>query len=157
MKSSWLTIATFFNIGHLPIAPGSYASLITAAVLFVAAKLLAPISPLWLPLATLPVFFIGVYAASKAEKLLGSKDPQPIVIDEVAGQMVALWWAPTTLIAYAVAFFLFRVFDIFKPFPINWLDRNIRGGWGIMLDDILAGLYTAGVLQLLLLLYQHLR
>ena len=156
MKSPWLTISTFFNTGYLPLAPGSWASLITAAIVFAASKLFHPVSFLWLPLATLPIIIIGIYASSRAEKLLGSKDPQPIVIDEVAGQMVSLWWLPVTIPVYLIAFVLFRLFDIFKPFPINRVDRSVRGGWGVMFDDILAGLFSAGTIHLLLFLYRRL-
>ncbi|MDY0296288.1 MAG: phosphatidylglycerophosphatase A [Acidobacteriota bacterium] len=156
MKSFWLIISTFFNVGYLPLAPGSWASLLTAAVLFLASRWLQTTSFLWLMLATLPVFIIGVYASHRAEKLLGSKDPQPIVIDEVAGQMVALWWTPVTIPAYLAAFLLFRILDIFKPFPINRIDRGVRGGWGIMLDDVLAGLYVVGIMQLFYRIFPHL-
>ena len=149
MKSIWMAIATFCKTGYLPIAPGSWASLITAAVLFPAAIVFKPSSRLWLPLATLPIIIIGVIAADRAEKLMGSKDPRPIVIDEVAGQMVTLWWAPISLPVYLAGFILFRIFDIFKPFPVNLVDRKVAGGWGIMLDDVLAGIYAAGVLQLI--------
>ncbi|HDP94481.1 MAG TPA: phosphatidylglycerophosphatase A [Candidatus Aminicenantes bacterium] len=155
MKSPWLTISTFFNIGYLPLAPGSWASLIAAAILFAAAKLLNPASFLWLPLATLPIIIVGVYASSRAEKLLDSKDPQPIVIDEVAGQMVSLWWLPVNIPVYLAAFLLFRLFDILKPFPINRVDRSVRGGWGVMFDDILAGLFTAGIIHLLLFIFHQ--
>jgi phosphatidylglycerophosphatase A len=76
------------------------------------------------------------------------RDPGLIVIDEVAGQLLALAFAPQTLPGYALAFLLFRVADILKPFPADWLDANVHGGLGVMLDDLVAGLYAGIALWL---------
>jgi phosphatidylglycerophosphatase A len=93
------------------------------------------------------IFIIGLPAAGAAEKHFDKKDPRKCVIDEVAGQMVSLLFIPYNVYLYAAAFLLFRFFDILKPFPVKRAER-IPGGLGIMLDDILAGLYALAVLQL---------
>ncbi len=149
MKSLWYLIATFFHVGHLPIAPGSWASLITTGVLYLVGITLNP-HPLWLILSTIPIFLIGIPASTHTEARLGNKDPRPVVIDEVLGQMISLWWVPVAPPAFLASFILFRIFDITKPFPANWADRNMPGGLGIMVDDLFAGLYALGGVHLLI-------
>lgn len=147
MKQLWKQLATFFHIGFVPIAPGTAASFVTAATVYLI-HLISPIQTLHLIIATGIVFLIGIPAASESEKIFQKKDPQPCVIDEVAGQMVGLWFIPHSLLLYIISFFLFRFFDILKPPPVRQAEK-IRGGFGIMLDDILAGLYTLGLLHLI--------
>ena len=90
----------------------------------------------------------GAWAASGAEQALGLKDPGPVVIDEVMGQLVTLLLAPATATAMFAAFFLFRLYDVIKPWPAGRLEE-IKGGWGIMLDDLMAGIYAWATLQVL--------
>ena len=92
---------------------------------------------------------IGCWAAAKAVAPGTAKDPGWIVIDEVAGQWLALLPAPLDPLFYALGFLLFRIFDIWKPWPIRWADRNMHGGLGIMLDDLLAAVYAALALSAL--------
>ena len=139
-----MVIATVFGIGYMPKCPGTAASLATAAVIFVlpevdmAARLMTIV---WL-------FGMGLGAIIHAEKRLGVHDSPVIVIDEVCGMAIALLLVPKTLVWYGAAFALFRFFDIVKPSPIRDLERRITGAFGIMLDDVLAGLASMGIVLL---------
>jgi phosphatidylglycerophosphatase A len=93
---------------------------------------------------------VGCWAAAKIAKESAAEDPGTIVIDEVAGQWVALLPASPDPLSYALGFLLFRIFDIWKPWPVRWSDRHVGGGLGIMLDDLLAAVYAALVLLVLL-------
>jgi phosphatidylglycerophosphatase A len=93
------------------------------------------------------LFGLGVAAASRIERAAGRKDPSIVVIDEVVGMLVALWALPFQAGEALAAFLCFRLFDIVKPYPIRRLERQ-PGGWGIMLDDVLAGLYANAVIRL---------
>lgn len=145
MKKFWLQIATFFGAGYLPIAPGTWASAFTAVFVYVSPLSTGPF--LLLAGVTAAVFAIGVPAAKASEAHFARKDPRPCVIDEVAGQLVGLWLLPRQPTLYIAAFFLFRLFDIVKPFPAN-RSESLPHGFGIMTDDVLAGGYTLAVLWL---------
>lgn len=145
MKQLWLTIATFFYTGKIPIAPGTFGSLAAMLIVyFVRPYWSAPI-PVQM-LIILVVFFVGIPAATAIEKASGKKDPGSCVIDEVAGQMLTLLMAPHSIAVYIAGFFIFRFFDIVKPYPIRELEK-IPQGLGIMVDDIGAGLYSLILLQ----------
>jgi phosphatidylglycerophosphatase A len=96
----------------------------------------------YMVITALTIFFVGWWASAVYIARKGRDDPQEIVVDEVAGQMLALAAAPRTLVGYAIAFALFRLFDIAKPFPANWCDRRLAGGLGVMADDMVAGVYS---------------
>lgn len=151
MKPILLFIATFFNIGRLPLAPGTWASLVTTVLVY----FIKPYwqAPIYLQIAAIVIVFVlGIPAASAAERHFKRKDPRPCVIDEVAGQMVSLLLIPHSISFYIAGFLLFRLFDIVKPFPVRNTEK-IPGGFGIMLDDIVAALYALGVLHLYLYLF----
>jgi phosphatidylglycerophosphatase A len=150
MNKIWLLIATFFNVGKFPLAPGTLASLITTIIFYLVNLFLKP-SIYVQAAAIVLLFIIGLPAASAAEKHYRKKDPGACVIDEVAAQMLALLFIRQSVILYIGGFFLFRFFDIVKPFPVKQADR-MRGGFGIMFDDIVAALYALGVLHLIILL-----
>jgi phosphatidylglycerophosphatase A len=95
------------------------------------------------------VFFVGWWASERIVRADGLEDPSWVVIDEVAGQWLTLLVTPPSLLDYAIGFALFRLFDIWKPWPVSWADRHVKGGLGIMLDDVLAGLMGLVVLTLL--------
>ncbi|MHB8055761.1 MAG: phosphatidylglycerophosphatase A family protein [Candidatus Aminicenantales bacterium] len=135
--------ATFFGAGFFPIAPGTFASMEAALVYRFAGWKLAPLP---YQLVLLGLFLAGVAAAEIQARVMGQKDPRPVVIDEVVGQGIALFLAPAGWGWIAGGFFLFRLFDVFKPGPIRLLER-LPGGWGIMADDVLAGVFSALVLQ----------
>lgn len=109
--------------------------------------------PVLLLAAAIICFGVGWWASSVYVRRTGTEDPGEVVIDEVAGQWITLLAAPLDPLSYAMAFFLFRAFDIWKPWPVGWADRRIGGGLGIMLDDILAGAYCLG----LMILFNHMR
>lgn len=142
-RPAWL-IATWFGVGLAPVAPGTAGSL---AALPIAWGLMTVAGALGLALATALVFGLGVWAAGAYSAALGDADPRTVVVDEVAGQWLAVLPAAAlsspVLWHYALAFVLFRAADIGKPWPVGWIDRNLGGGMGIMLDDVAAGLYAA--------------
>ncbi len=135
-------IASVFGIGYFPFASGTVASL---AAMPVAALILLHGSGIALAAASLIAFAIGVWACGDHVRATGREDPSECVIDEVAGQWLACAFAPVSLPGLALAFFLFRLFDIWKPWPVGWADRELPGGLGVMADDMIAGL-MAGVL-----------
>jgi phosphatidylglycerophosphatase A len=142
-----VVLATWFGAGLLPAAPGTWGS-------FAALPCAWAIRSLWgapgLAVAAAILFFAGWWAAAVVARQSGLSDPGTIVIDEVVGQWAVLLAAPLDPRAYAIAFVLFRIFDISKPWPVRWADRRIHGGLGIMLDDLLAAVYAAVVLSALL-------
>lgn len=140
--------ATFFWVGHAPKAPGTWGSL--------AAVPLAWLMLLYggwhvLAVAVVLVTLVGFWASGLYSRALGWKDPGEVVIDEVAGQWIALLPAALDPVSFTVGFVAFRVIDITKPFPAGWADTNLDGAMGIMTDDLIAGIYAA----LVVLAYQH--
>jgi phosphatidylglycerophosphatase A len=123
-------------VGRAPLAPGTVASALTALLL-----LLLGLSPPALTGVFLAVTVVGTWAADEAERVLGGKDPGVIVIDEVAGMTLSVLAVPPTVAVLVVAFVLFRIFDVLKPFPAN-VSQRLRGGAGVMADDLIAGLYA---------------
>jgi phosphatidylglycerophosphatase A len=141
-------LATFFGVGFFPLAPGTLAS---ALVVIVSRVLLSGVSPAILLAAAAVLFFLGVWAAGGYASVLGLPDPGRIVVDEVCGQVLALALVPRRGLPVVLAFVFFRVFDIVKPFPLRKLER-LPGGWGIMADDVGAGLAAAAAVHLVLAL-----
>jgi phosphatidylglycerophosphatase A len=146
---AWL-VATFFGAGCLRPAPGTWGSLAALAIWSAAGHFIAPSwhIPATILLAGLALA-AGIPAAGLVARARGEEDPSCVVIDEVAGQMLAFTGAPLSWASLLAAFLLFRFFDIVKPPPIRSLER-IPGGAGIMLDDVAAGLYALAGVQLLL-------
>ncbi|CAA7626110.1 phosphatidylglycerophosphatase A [Magnetospirillum sp. SS-4] len=130
--------ATWFGAGLLPRAPGTWGSL---AALPFAWGLAALGGPALLLAAATACFLVGWWASAVYVARTAAEDPGEIVIDEVAGQWLVLCAAPLDPLAYLAGFALFRLFDVWKPWPVRWADDRIGGGLGVMLDDILAGLY----------------
>lgn len=148
---AWATlIATFFGVGRLHPGPGTWGSAATLVLWSAIAYLLPPAlrSAVAIALAVV-VVLIGIPAATRVSRASASKDPQFVVIDEVAGQLIALIAAPLEWKTFLAGFILFRVFDILKPPPVRQLER-LPEGTGIVLDDVAAGLYALAVMQLLL-------
>ena len=136
-------IATGFGSGYLPIAPGTWGSLVALPIHFMLIRL----SPQYYYISLALIFLIAVATAGSAEKILDRKDPGAVVIDEIIGMLITLIGAPTTPLAWGSAFLLFRLFDIWKPFPASWADRHLNGGFGIVLDDVIAGGYALLCMQ----------
>lgn len=135
--------ATFCYFGYVPYAPGSVASIITAVVVF-----FLPTLPLLFYMALLVALFcVGVFVSGRYEQAVGKKDPSAVVIDEVVGMAIGLILVPKDPLLYVVALVAFRIFDIFKLYPACAIDKKISGGFGILLDDVVAGLYALGVVH----------
>ena len=135
-------LATFFYVGEFPVAPGTLASAV--GILLVACSF----HDLRIYVAlTFAITAVGIWACDVTEKAVGKKDPGCCVIDEVAGIMVSFFLVPLSWPVVVTGFFLFRAFDMFKIYPANKLE-DMGGGFGIMADDLAAGLYTNLVLQI---------
>ncbi len=140
-----MALATGFYVGMIPRAPGTWGSL-AAFLPWLFLKDLSLTSYLTV---LVFVFVLGFFVSGSAEKILDRPDAGPIVIDEFLGMFITLTLAPPHPGAWILGFILFRIFDIFKPFPVSWFDKQIHGGIGIMMDDVVAGLYALCSLQLL--------
>jgi phosphatidylglycerophosphatase A len=138
-------ISTVFFVGYVPFAPGTCGTL--AACLLV--WLCRP-SVMWQLALLAAALIIGVVTSGITEKALGEKDSKHIVIDEFAGYLCSIIFLPLTPFYMAAAFILFRIFDIVKPPPVCYMEK-IGGGWGIMLDDVVAGAITNIILQVVFL------
>ena len=148
---------TFFGIGKIKKIPGTFASLATTLLLFFLFHILN-VSPNIILFAVIIIFLISLYAVNIFIKDLSNKDPKEVVIDEVIGQSIPIYLYEIShgiekdfdksILFYFFIFLLFRIFDILKPFPINYFDRKYKNTFGIMFDDILAGFYV--VLTLIL-------
>ena len=139
--------ATWFGIGLLRPAPGTWGSF-AALLIWYFAEFLHPTAHVILPIFILFSWLV----CSQATKESDSKDHSAIVIDEVAGMLVTLSFVSHGITTYLCAFLLFRLFDIWKPWPISWADQNVQGGLGILLDDLIAGLFAGGIIYGILIL-----
>lgn len=138
-------LAFGFGSGCAPKAPGTFGTL---AALVPYCLVLQGLPPLYYCLVLVLSFGAGVWFCGKASKALGVHDHGGIVWDEFVGVWIALYMAPAGWLWLLWGFVLFRLFDIWKPQPIAWLDKRVHGGLGIMLDDVLAGIYALAILQL---------
>lgn len=133
-----LAISTW-GVGYLPVAPGTFGSLVGVGIFLLLGSLIPQLA------AIVAITWAGIWAASRTERILRLKDPGKVVVDEVAGQMIAMlplsWHGPGKT-GVIVSFILFRLFDIIKPYPARRFER-LRGGLGIMADDLVAGFYGA--------------
>lgn len=136
MKQLNFLAATFFGIGKIPFAPGTWASLAAAPLFY----FLLPV-PLVHAVVLVAVYFLGVYTSGQYARSIGETDPSSAVIDEVLGMGLAMFLIPKQWPFVVMAFLLFRIFDIWKPYPIRRLEK-LPWGWGIMTDDLVAGLYA---------------
>lgn len=141
-------IATGFYSGYLPKAPGTWGSLVGVLLVFLLHALSLQI---YLSVVA-GLFIVGSFVAGEAEKILDDRDPGVVVIDEIVGMLITMIAVPVTPLTMALGFILFRGFDIAKPFPVNFFDQHFHGGLGIMLDDVVAGIYSLIIMQLILLL-----
>ncbi len=150
-----LLFVTFFGIGHVKFAPGTFASIITSILLFISFHILNISSNIIL-IFLFFIFLYSFYAVSSYIKKINNKDPKEVVIDEVIGQSVPIYLYEIShgtskqfndaLVFYVIIFILFRLFDIFKPFPVNYFDKKFKNSFGVIFDDICAGLYVVLVI-----------
>jgi phosphatidylglycerophosphatase A len=147
----WASLtATFFGVGLLRPAPGTWGSAATVLLWWLVSLWLAPSTqPVAAIALSLLVIGVGIPAATQVSRATGLKDPQFVVIDEVAGQLIALAFVPVSWKSLLLGFILFRGFDIVKPPPVRNLERLPEGA-GIVIDDVAAGLYALAVMQILL-------
>lgn len=144
-----LFTAAWFGVGFMPFAPGTFGSL--AALPFAAAAYSSGIIPSIVSFVL--IISLSIWASGEAAKILKREDPSPVVIDETAGIFVTMFLIPLSWISIITGFILFRFFDIIKPFPVGFIDRRVKGGKGIVLDDLMAGVYAnAGVRVILFLI-----
>ena len=145
MDRLFMAIATGLGLGKMPFAPGTWGTLLAFPIHY----LISSLSPTgyWLSLGI--IILVAIFTAGSAEKIMDKPDPGAVVIDEVAGMLIALIYAPAGIIPWVIAFVLFRFFDIVKPFPVNFFDQRFHGGLGIVLDDLMAGIYALICMQIL--------
>jgi len=146
---------TLFGIGKIGKIPGSLASLTTVIFLFFLIHILN-VSPNIFLIFVIIIFFISIYAVNFFIKDLDNKDPKEVVIDEFIGQSIPICLyeiahegtkeISQVLTFYFIMFILFRIFDIVKPYPVSYYDKNFKNGFGVMMDDVCAGLYVVAVL-----------
>ena len=144
MQQLTIIYSSVFFLGYTPVASGTVGSLPAIAVAFCLRH-----RQLMLLLLAIILFLVGVGASSQAAKIFGRKDPSEVVVDEFVGMLVAFLWIPMTWGSVIMAFVLFRLFDIWKPFPARQCDR-MEGGFGIMMDDIVAGIYANLAVRIIL-------
>jgi len=151
-----LAISTF-GVGYLPLAPGTWGSLVAVGIflgftqIFRGNALVAVVV-----VSIVVVTFAGIWAASRTEALSNRKDPSKVVVDEVAGQLISLFpltlFTQWTIVAVIISFILFRFFDIVKPYPARRLEA-LKGGFGIMCDDLIAGVYAAVITSIVVAVF----
>ena len=152
---------TLFGLGKIKKIPGSFASLATTLFLFFIFHILK-ISPNIILIFVIVIFFISLYAVNYFIKNLDNKDPKEVVIDEFIGQSIPICLyeiahqqtkeITQVLIFYFMMFILFRIFDIAKPYPVSYYDKNFKNSFGVIMDDVAAGLYVVAVLVLYMVL-----
>ena len=140
-------LALGFGSGLLPRAPGTAGTIVAIPLYLVMQSLALPVYVLLVAV----LFLLGIPICAHTAKRLGVHDHPGIVWDEIVGYLVTMTFAPTGWLWVLAGFLLFRFFDVLKPWPIRWLDRRVGGGFGIMVDDLLAGIAAAAVLQLLVI------
>lgn len=144
----WLALASALGFGYAPVAPGTFGTLAAIPLFYLSAAW-----PLWVRLLfTAVVVLVSFPIAHAAGKHYGEYDDQHIVIDEVAGYLVTVCLAPWSLKSALIGFIAFRVFDITKPWPARYFDRQVKNGFGCVMDDVVAGLFALAVTTLMLYL-----
>ena len=156
MKKINVLISTFFGYGYLSIIPGTITSLVTTIFIYISYEYLGYANLKFSIIFFLIIFFYSFYAVKDSESEFKEKDPRQIVIDEVLGQsmplILILYLKQINQISihiefyYIVSFFAFRFFDILKPFPVSYFDKNFKNSFGVVMDDVIAGLYVVLVL-----------
>ncbi len=153
---------TLFGIGKLKKIPGSYASLVTTIFLFILFHILN-FSPNIVLLGVIIIFLISLYAVNIFIKDMDNKDPKEVVIDEFIGQSIPICLyeiahegtkeTNEVLTFYFIMFILFRIFDIVKPYPVSYYDKNFKNSFGVVMDDVCAGLYVVAILVLYMVIF----
>jgi phosphatidylglycerophosphatase A len=140
-------LATGCFTGFLPLMPGTWGTFAAIPIVILVHR----VNLIAQGIIALVFVAFAAWVAGRAEILLEDRDPRPIVIDEMAGFLISLLWLPLNPLTLCLGFALFRLFDIVKPPPISSVEKRMRGGWGVVIDDVLAGVFTNAVLRLLLI------
>ena len=151
-----LAIATW-GVGYLPLMPGTYGSLVAVGIFLGFTQVVKGNALVAVVLVSIvAVTFAGIWAASRTEALDNRKDPSKVVVDEVAGQLISLFpltlFAQWSIVAVIISFILFRFFDIVKPYPARRLEA-LKGGLGVMCDDLIAGIYAAAITSIIVAVF----
>ncbi|MFO1462942.1 MAG: phosphatidylglycerophosphatase A [bacterium] len=146
MRRFSLWMSTGLGIGYLPFAPGTFGTLWGVLLFYLTRSLPWPLTAV----GTALFVFLAVYWAQQAEAELGTHDSSSIVIDEVVGYLVGVVAIPFGIKTLILSFVLFRLFDIAKPYPIRYIDRHWGGGWGVVMDDVMAGVFANLSLRLIM-------
>jgi len=142
-------IASAAGAGYIPFVPGTWGSIVGLLLDLIVRRLGSPSLQSGLHAGLIVgVLFLGVWASSVSEREVSRKDPSFVVIDEVAGMLLSTYFITLSLWGYAIAFVVFRALDVIKPPPCRWAEK-LPSGWGIMMDDVFAGLYTNAFMRLL--------
>jgi phosphatidylglycerophosphatase A len=144
MNRFFLFLAAGFGAGYVSVAPGTAGTLVAIPIFLVLSSIPFPLYELTI----LTFFFLASWISGEAERCWGRKDHPRIVIDEIMGYLITMLWLPKTTLFIILGFFLFRFFDIVKPPPIRFLEKA-KGGYGVVLDDVLAGVYANVILQIM--------
>ena len=142
-----LALSTWFGTGLLPVMPGTFGTLATVPLIL----LLDNLGPIYRLLSLMIMIVVAIWASGRHQELLGQGDPREIVIDEVAGFLLTMLFLPRSWLAIGLGFIFFRLFDILKPCPIKQTEK-IKGGFGVVIDDLIAGLYAYAVVRIILLI-----
>jgi phosphatidylglycerophosphatase A len=142
-------LATGCYAGYAPVASGTFGTLVAIPLCY----LLSRVSPVYAILILALFTGFAVWTSGEAEKIFDKKDSGFIVIDEMAGLLVTLFLIPWSVKSVVIGFFLFRLMDIAKPFPIRRLETNLPGGWGVVGDDLLAGVYANVALRFVMRIF----
>ena len=145
MNRFFLLLATGFGVGYSPIAPGTLGTLVAIPIYYFLSEIPSALYEITL----IGFFFLSVWISENAETSFGKKDDQRIVIDEIIGFLITMLWVRKTTRFIIIGFILFRFFDILKPFPIRRLEKGLKGGYGVVLDDVAAGVYANIILHLI--------
>lgn len=144
MNRFFLFLAAGFGAGYVPFAPGTAGTLVAIPIFFVLSSIPFPLYGLTI----LTFFFLASWISGEAQRYWGRKDHPRIVIDEILGFLITMLWVPKTLLFIILGFFLFRFFDIVKLPPIRLMEK-VKGGYGVVLDDVVAGVYSNIILQII--------
>lgn len=146
IKTPMQFFASGFGSGCAPVAPGTFGTVASIPIWM----LLSLLSPISYAIAVIAIFFLGWYVSEKASQELGVHDHGGIVIDEFVGFFITMFLVPFSWINILLGFILFRIFDVIKPWPIKIIDQKVKGGFGIMIDDVFAGIMALICLHIIL-------
>jgi phosphatidylglycerophosphatase A len=144
-------VATGGYAGNIPIAPGTFGSIVAIPLCYAFSKINLPLAMIGMLL----LIALAIWTAQIAETIIGKTDPGAIVIDEIAGMVVTLSGVPFHLTSVVCGFIIFRALDIAKPFPIRQLERRLPGGYGVVLDDVAAGIYSNIFVRIILYVFSN--